>query len=157
MEQFKPSPAFVISSWLALILGASVYFFGLWNADFGLGEKGYYVVLLLFGLYAVISLQKTVRDRIEGIPVSNMYYGVSWLALLLCITLMGIGLWNASFGLGDKGFYAMGFMLSLFAGVAVQKNIRDIAAVDNYMRENDDDYDASGSSFFGRDNKEKEV
>ena len=28
---------------------------------------------------------------------------------------------------GEKGFYAMSFVLSLFAAVAVQKNVRDVA------------------------------
>lgn len=30
----------------------------------------------------------------------------------------------------EKGFYAMSFVLSLFAVVAVQKNVRDLSALD---------------------------
>jgi uncharacterized membrane protein YiaA len=36
-------------------------------------------------------------------------------------------LWNAKLGASEKGFYAMAFLLSLFAAVAVQKNVRDSA------------------------------
>ncbi|MFQ4149078.1 YiaA/YiaB family inner membrane protein [Arthrobacter sp. LAPM80] len=39
-----------------------------------------------------------------------------------------IGLWNAELLLSEKGFYGIGFAMSLFAVVAVQKNIRDLAA-----------------------------
>jgi hypothetical protein len=34
-------------------------------------------------------------------------------------------LWNADLTKSEKGFYGMAFTLSLFAAIAVQKNIRD--------------------------------
>ena len=42
------------------------------------------------------------------------------------VTLLTIGLWNAALPAAEKGFGAMSFVLSLFAAVAVQKNVRDI-------------------------------
>lgn len=63
----------------------------------------------------------------EGIPVTGIYYGLSWLALIAAVGLMAIGLYNAgSIMLSEKGFYGMAFALSLFASVTIQKNIRDI-------------------------------
>ena len=41
--------------------------------------------------------------------------------------LLAVGLWNASLTSSEKGFYAMSFVLSLFAVVAIQKNVRDVA------------------------------
>ena len=39
---------------------------------------------------------------------------------------MAIGLYNArSIILSEKGFYGMSFVLSLFAAITIQKNIRD--------------------------------
>ena len=39
---------------------------------------------------------------------------------------MAIGLYNAgSIVLSEKGFYGMSYVLSLFAAITVQKNIRD--------------------------------
>jgi uncharacterized membrane protein YiaA len=93
-----------------------------------LNEKGYYFTVLLFGLYAAISVQKAVRDQMEGIPVTNLYYGISWVATILSIILLTIGLWNADMTRSEKGFYAMAFVLSLFAAIAVQKNTRDVKA-----------------------------
>lgn len=103
------------------------FLIGLWNADMQLNEKGYYFATLCLGLYSAISLQKSVRDRIEGIPVSNLYYGISWLALGISIMLISIGLWNAELELSEKGFYGMAFALSLYAVISIQKNVRDLA------------------------------
>ncbi|HDS0924470.1 TPA: YiaA/YiaB family protein [Stenotrophomonas maltophilia] len=124
----KPSPAFIAASWTALLLGAVAYLVGLFNAEMALNEKGYYLTLLLFGLFAAVSLQKSVRDRVEGIPVSALYYSLCWFALLVSLLLLLVGLWNATLLLSEKGFYGMAFALSLFGAVAVQKNTRDLMA-----------------------------
>ncbi|WP_439450660.1 inner membrane protein YiaA [Stenotrophomonas sp. ATs4] len=124
----RPSPAFIAASWVALLLGAVAYLVGLFNAEMPLNEKGYYLTLLLFGLFAAVSLQKSVRDRVEGIPVSGLYYALCWFALLSALLLLLVGLWNATLLLSEKGFYGMAFALSLFGAVAVQKNTRDLIA-----------------------------
>ncbi|MFO1329676.1 MAG: inner membrane protein YiaA [Rubrivivax sp.] len=123
----KPTGAFVGASWAALLIGAATYLAGLWNSDMQLNEKGYYLVLLLYGLFAAVSLQKSVRDRMEGIPVTGMYFALCWVSVALVLVLLAIGLWNARLAPSEKGFYAMGFVLALFAAVAVQKNVRDLA------------------------------
>jgi len=96
-----------------------------------LNEKGYYFTILIFGLFAVISVQKSVRDRLEGIPVTDIYYGLSWFATICAIALLVIGLWNADLTLSEKGFYSMSFILSMFSAIAVQKNTRDSQISDN--------------------------
>lgn len=130
MDQ-KPSTAFIGASWAALIIGFLGYNIGLWNASsMALNEKGYYFTVLLFGLFAAISVQKSVRDRLEGIAVTNIYYGLSWACTLISVLLLTIGLWNATLTLSEKGFYAMSFLLTLFASIAVQKNTRDMLKFD---------------------------
>ncbi|SEE11523.1 Uncharacterized membrane protein YiaA [Arthrobacter alpinus] len=124
----KPTGAFIGASWIALGLGMGVYFVGLWNAKMELNEKGFYLTVFLFGLFAAVSLQKAVRDRAEDIPVTPIYVGIAWFALLASLLLLATGLWNADLLLSEKGFYGIGFAMSLFAGVAVQKNIRDLAS-----------------------------
>lgn len=124
-SQPQPSAAFIAASWVALLAGLAAYNVGLWNATMPLNEKGYYFTVLMFGLFAAVSLQKSVRDRLEGIPVTNIYYGLAWFSTLLPILLLIVGLWNATLTLSEKGFYGMSFLLSLFAAIAVQKNTRD--------------------------------
>ena len=76
----KPSTAFVGASWAALLLGVVAFMAGLWNAAMQLNEKGFYFAVLVLGLYSAISLQKTVRDKLEGVAVTGIYYGISWVA-----------------------------------------------------------------------------
>ena len=138
MEQkqtLAPSPAFIAASWTSLIIGITAFIIGLWNADMELNEKGYYFTVLLFGLFAAISVQKAVRDQLEGIPVTNLYYGIAWFATIAAIILLVVGLWNAELERSEKGFYAMSFTLSLFAAIAVQKNTRDSKASESILKE----------------------
>ncbi|MBK7613181.1 MAG: YiaA/YiaB family protein [Vitreoscilla sp.] len=123
----RPTGAFVGASWAALLVGAATYQVGLWNAAMQLNEKGYYFTLLMYGLFAAVSLQKSVRDRLEGIPVTGIYFGLCWVSLGLALLLLAVGLWNATLASSEKGFYAMAYLLSLFGAVAVQKNVRDLA------------------------------
>lgn len=121
----KPSNAFIAASWVALFAGGITYCTGLWNAAMPLYEKGYYFAVLMFGLFAAVSLQKAVRDQLEGVRVTAIYLGISWFSTVLAILLLVIGLWNANLLRSEKGFYGMSFTLCMFAAVAVQKNIRD--------------------------------
>lgn len=125
MNSAKPSNAFVAASWISLLAGMSCFIIGLWNADMYLSEKGFFFTLLLFGLFGAISVQKSVRDRLEGIPVTDIYYGVSWFGTIAALVLLIIGLWNVEMDLSEKGFYGMAYILSLFSVIAVQKNTRD--------------------------------
>ncbi|MBP8005711.1 MAG: hypothetical protein KAZ18_02285 [Acinetobacter sp.] len=126
----RPTSAFIAASWVALLTGGVGFIIGLWNADMPLHEKGYYFVILLYGLFSAASLQKTVRDQLEEIPVTAIYYALCWASMAVCIVLLLISLWNADITMSEKGFYIMSFLLSLFGVVATQKNIRDL----NYLR-----------------------
>jgi len=134
----KPTPAFIGASWSSLGIGMIAYCIGLWNADMLLNEKGYYFTILLFGLFSVISVQKAVRDKLEGIKVTEIYYGISWFTSIISIVLLVIGLWNANLELSEKGFYAMSFTLSLFSAIAVQKNTRDVSYIDKEIETKDE-------------------
>jgi len=131
----KPTSAFMGASWASLLIGMTSYCIGLWNADMQLNEKGYYFTILLFGLFSVISVQKAVRDKMENIPITDVYYGISWVTTMTSIVLLIIGLWNADLYLSEKGFYGMAFTLSLFAAIAVQKNVRGVQYIDRSMEE----------------------
>ena len=128
-QKHKPSPAFLGASWAALVVGLAAYLIGLWNATMQLNEKGYYFTVLMYGLFAAVSVQKSVRDKTEGIPVTPVYLGLSWFSTLLALLLLTVGLINATLTLSEWGFFAMSFVLSLFAAIAVQKNTRDTSII----------------------------
>jgi uncharacterized membrane protein YiaA len=122
----NPTNAFVMTSWAALAAGVLAYLIGLWNLDVELRDKGYYFTVFIFGLYAAVSVQKTVRDKMENIPVSGIFYGISWVGMAAALILFGISVYNTDLMIAsEKGFYSMAFALSLFAAVVVQKNVRD--------------------------------
>ena len=124
----KPSPAFIGASWAALAIGMGTFLISLLNADMELNEKGYYLSLLLLGLFAAISVQKSVRDRAEGVPVTSIFLGLSWAMVLTSLVLVSTALVNAPIELSEKGFFGLSFTMALFSVVAVQKNVRDVAA-----------------------------
>ncbi len=128
----KPTGAFVAAAWAALMIGIVVYVTGLWRANMLLNEKGYYLTILLYGLFAAVSLQKSVRDRMDNIPVSSLYYNLCWASVAITLTLLAVGLWNANLAGSEKGFYAMAFLLALFGAITVQKNVRDVMAAENH-------------------------
>lgn len=130
-SKYSPSPAFVGASWLVLLTSITTYLIGLYNATMQLNEKGYYLTILIFGLFSAVSLQKVVRDKADEIPITNIYYGLCWGALLSSVLLMAVGLWNAgSIIRSEKGFYAMSYLLALFSAITVQKNVRDLQIKD---------------------------
>jgi len=121
----KTSIAYITASWVALAAGTLGFIVGLARAEMLLNEKGYYFTVLMFGLFGVVSLQKSVRDRLENLPVTNIYYGICWFGTLLSVALLVIGLINATILPSEKGFYAFAFLLALFGAISVQKNTRD--------------------------------
>ena len=121
----KASGAYIGATYICLLTGTLGFLIGLWNAEMQLNEKGYYFTLLAFGLFAAVSLQKCVRDKLERIPVSAAYYGLCYAAVGLALLLLVIGLWNATLLLSEKGYYGMSYLLALYSAVTVQKNVRD--------------------------------
>ena len=95
------------------------YFVGLWNVHMQLNH----------GLFAAVSLQKSVRDRRDGIVVTGLYFGLCWLSVVLALVLLIVRLWYAILPWSEKWFHGMAYLMSLFAAVAVQKNVRDTGSV----------------------------
>ncbi|MCG2837332.1 hypothetical protein L6J37_10860 [Photobacterium sp. WH77] len=127
-SSLKPTKAFVFTSWAALAIALCAYAVGLLNADLQLNEKGYYLVVMLFGLFSVITLQKTVRDEMEDIKVTSAYKMLVIACVAIACALMVIGLWNAdTLALNEKGFFAIAFVLGLFSAIVTQKNVRDLS------------------------------
>jgi uncharacterized membrane protein YiaA len=135
-HQQAPSKAFRFAAIAALVIGAMTYLIGLFNAEMALNEKGYYLIILMFGLFSAVSVQKAVRDKSEGIKTSSIYYLLAWLATGSSIALLCLGLYNAELLLSEKGFFGMAFVLSLFAAITVQKNVRDSQAINEFEASN---------------------
>lgn len=114
----------------ALVAGVVAYGIGLVNAGMELNEKGYYLIVLLYGLFAFVSLQKNETDAVNGNKTSHGYRMMSLGSAIASVGLLAIGLYNADLLLSEKGFYLMAFILSLFAALTIQKNIADKQAIE---------------------------
>ena len=86
-----------------MLAGTTAFVVGLWNAEMALSEKGYYLTVLMFGLFSAVSLQKSVRDQLEGITVSPLYFGLAWISVGASLILLTVGLWNAHLMPSEKG------------------------------------------------------
>jgi len=87
----RPTSAYISATWGALAIGVSGYLLGLWNADIMLNEKGYYFAIFILALFSSVTLQKTVRDKQEGLPTTKVFVGMCWAAFCSSIALLGVG------------------------------------------------------------------
>lgn len=125
LQSLNPSAIYMNLSLFTFLFSIIVFGVGLFNAEMELSEKGFYTIAIIFGFYSVVTLQKTLRDKIEGYEVNEAYMKLSYVGVATPIILMAVGLFNAELELNEKGFFAVTFIMSLFSSVVVQKNIRD--------------------------------
>ena len=74
-----------------------------------------------------IASTRACHARTAAIAAS-IFLGLSWAMVLVSLVLVATGLANSSLTLSEKGFYGLGYAMALFSVVAVQKNVRDLAA-----------------------------
>jgi len=134
LRALRPTGAYVGGTYAALGIGALGFAVGLWNAEMTLSEKGFYFIALLYGLFAAVSLQRVNRDKAECLPVSSAYSSLCYGALGSALLAILVGLWNATLLLSEKGYYAVCFILAIYAAITLQKNIRDISLLDRSGR-----------------------
>ena len=80
-------------------------------------EKGYYLAILVLGLFAAVSLQKSVRDRTEDIPVTGLTRARLDRGGAASIVLLTVGLWNrGARGQREGLLRRCRIVLSLFVG-----------------------------------------
>ena len=124
----KPTAAFVGAAWLAVGVFSLTFLTALWRMPIPEPEVYFYVTVFAFGLFGVVSVVTSVRDKEEGVPVTGVFYGLSWVAAAAPVLTMGWYLWQVS-GLDElqRGLLFLTYVASVFAAIVVQKNIRDTA------------------------------
>lgn len=51
-------------------------------------ENYFFVTILIFGLFGVVAVVKSVRDKEDGIPVTGAFLGLSWLGATLPLIII---------------------------------------------------------------------
>lgn len=122
----KPTVAFVGAAWAALVVAILTYSVAVWRMPLTADQRWFYGVLLAFGLFGVVAVVKSVRDREDGIPVTPLFYGLSWVAALGPLAVIVIYLLNSPADELQRGFLFLAYMFAVFATVVVQRNTRDL-------------------------------
>ena len=124
----KPTAAFVGASWIALTVFLVTYLVALWRMGVPSVEVYFFVSVMLFGAFGVVAIVKSIRDREEGVPVTGFFLGLSWVATLAPLALIGGYLLNEStLDELQRGLLFLTYVATIFAVVVVQKNVRDTA------------------------------
>lgn len=124
----KPSPVFVGASWLVVAFAAIALTLVLYDLDAEAAVKGFYAIVVLFAMFGVVALSKAVRDKIEGIPVSPAFYGLSFAAVAIPATILIVMLLFSDFAVATRWLIFICSVMLIYVTAAVQKNIRDLAA-----------------------------
>lgn len=144
--QKRNTVAFTAASYFALAAGIFLYCLGVYNADWELNVKGYYLLCMFLIVITSIVTQKVIRDNGEDklLKAENPKYrmrntpaftGMAILGLLIGFGMFFIGLFNATFELNEKGYYIAVMLLIAYSSIGVQKVTRDNAE-DNEMMDN---------------------
>jgi len=123
-----PTGAFQGVSWFALGLGAITFIYAVWYAPAASVDERYFLyTAFLFSLFGCMSVSKVVRDRQEGIPVSALFFGFSYVAAVTPFVLVGYNLVFESTLVGGshRGLLGMSYAISAYAVIAISKNERD--------------------------------
>lgn len=134
----RNTPAFTAVSYFALAAGLLLFAIGVYNADWQLNVKGYYILCVVLITMACIVVQKVTRDNTEDKflqeqnPKHRMrntaaFTMMSYLCLVIGYAMFLIGLYNAPFELNVKGYYIAVVLLISYSAIGVQKVVRDNA------------------------------
>ena len=123
-----PTAAFQGVSWFAFTLAALTYLYAVWYAPHVTVSDRYFLyTAFLFSLFGCLSVSKAVRDRQERIPVSGLFYGLSYVAAIVPLVMVTYNLVfdTTLIDPSHRGLLGMAYALSAFAVLAIAKNERD--------------------------------
>ena len=96
-------------SWLFMLAGALIYLIGLWQACPLLSGKGYFLGVLITGMFIIYVYQREAkRGSIDG-----RFTSVCQIVALMTSGLLLVGLWNAPLSLVERGAYLAAFCLCI--------------------------------------------
>ncbi|MFH7827200.1 inner membrane protein YiaB [Kluyvera chengduensis] len=99
----------VLISWLIMLVGALIYLIGLWQACPLLSGKGYFLGVLVTGMFVIYVYRREVkRGSIDG-----SFASVCQMVALMTCGLLLVGLWNAPLSLVERGAYLAAFCLCI--------------------------------------------
>lgn len=123
-----PTAAFQGASWFAFVLGALTFLYAVWYAPSATVADRYFLyTAFLFSLFGCLSVSKAVRDRQERIPVTGLFFGLSYVAAIVPLVMVAYNLVfdSTTTSASHRALLGMAYALSAFAVLAIAKNERD--------------------------------
>ena len=123
-----PTAAFQGVCWAAFMIGSITYLYSVWYTHSATVSDRYFLyTAYLFSLFGCMSVSKVVRDRQEKVPVTGLYYGLSYVAAIVPLVIVA---YNLSFDaqyidVSQRALIGMAYAISAFAVLAISKNERD--------------------------------
>jgi len=129
-------------------MGLLLFCLGVYNADWELNVKGYYLLCMVLITITCIVVQKVVRDNTEDKEIrldnprhrmrnTSAFTGMAYAGLVIGYAMFFIGIYNAPFELNVKGYYIAVIFLISYSAIGVQKVTRDNAEDNEILAEQD--------------------
>jgi len=122
-----PSGAWQGVSWFAFGLGAITFLYTAWySPGLAASDRFFLYTAVLFSFFGSLSVSKSVRDRTEGVPITGLFYGLSWVAAAAPFLLVAYNLaFYSTMPEVNRALLGMAYALATFAVLAIAKNERD--------------------------------
>lgn len=112
-------------SFFMCILAFVFMIVSIWNADWTLSLKGYYIVCIGWIFTSVFNVVRIIRDKEEGLPVGGEAVFLGWAALFGSTLIMIYSAWNTDWELHLKGYYWLGTAFVIYSSYALADQMRD--------------------------------
>ncbi len=103
--------------WLLFLSGALIYCTGLWWSCPLLSEKGYFLGVLMTGMFVTYAYQRAVNLNQND----ERFASVCQMVALITVGLLLVGILNAPLSLLEMGVYPMAFFVCLLGQVLLMR------------------------------------
>jgi len=113
MDKEIPMKTTRLLPWILFLSGALIYVIGLWQACPLLSGKGYFLGVLMTGMFVAYVYQRAVNLN----QSDERFASVCQMVTLITIGLLLVGVWNAPLSPLEKGLYPVAFIICLLGQV----------------------------------------
>lgn len=99
--------------WILFLSGALIYVIGLWRACPLLSGKGYFLGVLMTGMFVTYVYQHTENLNQDD----ERFVSVCQMVALITVGLLLVGVWNAPLAPLEKGLYPAAFFVCLWGQI----------------------------------------
>lgn len=104
---------------LLMAIGALVYLVGIWRTCPLFSGKGYFLGVLVMGMFAILAHQRTMQEK----GADDGFASLCRLVLLLSVGLLMVGAWFVPVGWNEKIIYVVAWFVCLYGASALPHKV----------------------------------